>query len=221
MRQIRERGGKIVLVSGPVAVHTGGIPYLCELVRGGFVQAVLAGNALAVHDIERSLYGTSLGVDLKRGVTVHGGHRHHLTAINTIRRAGSIAAAVERGILTSGLMYELVRHNVPFCLAGSIRDDGPLPDTLMDLIQAQTEYQRLLRGADMVIMLSTMLHSIGVGNMTPAGVRLVCVDINVAVATKLADRGSIEATPVVTDVGLFLNLLTRKLGELTLETVGR
>ncbi|MEN6627638.1 MAG: TIGR00300 family protein [Candidatus Sumerlaeia bacterium] len=214
MGRIREHGGKIVLVAGPVVVHTGGIPALCELVRRGYVQALLSGNALAVHDIELAFYGTSLGVDAQSGFSVHGGHRHHLRAINTIRRWGSIAAAVERGALKSGLMYELVRNGIPFCLAGSIRDDGPLPETMMDLVAAQNEYQKLLAGAEMVVMLSSMLHSIGVGNMTPGGVRLVCVDINPAVATKLADRGSLESRPIITDVGLFLTLLVEKIKKL-------
>lgn len=214
MRQLRQRGGRIVLVSGPVAVHTGGIPHLCELVRRGYIQAVLAGNALAVHDMELNLYGTSLGVDLRRGTALRGGHSHHLRTINAIRRCGGIAEAVHQGVLTAGLMYELVRHDVPFCLAGSIRDDGPLPETQMDLIQAQAEYARLLEGAEMIVMLSSMLHSIGVGNMTPAGVKMVCVDINPAMATKLADRGSTLARAVVTDVGLFLNLLVRQIEKL-------
>jgi lysine-ketoglutarate reductase/saccharopine dehydrogenase-like protein (TIGR00300 family) len=217
MNQIKNRNGKIVLVPGPVCVHTGGVQYLSELIRRGYADALLTGNALAVHDIERALFGTSLGVDLQRGVTVHGGHRHHLAAINTVRRAGSIASAVAQGILREGVMYEAVRAGIPFCLAGSIRDDGPLPDTEMDLVKAQARYAEILQGAEMVIMLSSMLHSIGVGNMTPAGVRLVCVDINPAVATKLSDRGSVESTPVVTDVGLFLNLLVRKLADLQME----
>lgn len=217
MMQIRKRNGRIALVTGPVAVHTGGIEYLCRLVRGGYISTVLSGNALAVHDIERCLFGTSLGVDLKRGTVVHGGHRHHLAAINTIRRHDSIRGAVEAGVLTSGLMFELVKNNVPFVLAGSIRDDGPLPDTIMDLIVAQREYARQLEGVEMILMLSTMLHSIGVGNMTPAGVKMVCVDINTSVATKLADRGSVESVPVVTDVGLFLNLLTQKIEALAMD----
>jgi lysine-ketoglutarate reductase/saccharopine dehydrogenase-like protein (TIGR00300 family) len=179
------------------------------------VQALLGGNAIAVHDIEQSLMGTSLGVDMKRGVPVRGGHRHHLKVINLIRRYGNIAAAVEQGVLTKGVMYECVHNNVPFSLAGSIRDDGPLPDTQMDLIKAQTEYANLLEGTDMILMLSSMLHSIGVGNMTPAGVKMVCVDINPAVVTKLSDRGSVESTGVVTDVGLFLSLLLQQLDKLT------
>jgi len=160
------------------------------------------------------LFGTSLGVDLKLGTSVEGGHRHHLRAINTIRGAGGISKAVEQGALTSGIFHECVRKNIPFVLAGSIRDDGPLPETHMDLISAQEQYAKLLKGADLILMLSSMLHSIGVGNMTPAGVRLVCVDINPAVVTKLSDRGSLESVGVVTDVGLFLNLLRRRLSEL-------
>ncbi len=211
MHQIRGQGGKIVVVPGPVVIHTGGGEHLAWLVREGYVQGLLGGNAIGAHDIEQALLGTSLGVDLKLGTSVEGGHRHHLRAINTIRRCGSIANAVEQGILTSGIFFECVRKGVPFVLAGSIRDDGPLPETQMDLIKAQQEYARLLQGADLILMLSSMLHSIGVGNMTPAGVRLVCVDINPAVVTKLSDRGSVESVGVVTDVGLFLNLLTQRL----------
>jgi lysine-ketoglutarate reductase/saccharopine dehydrogenase-like protein (TIGR00300 family) len=181
-------------------------------VRRGYVQALLGGNGLAAHDIEQALLGTSLGVDLKRGVNVQGGHRHHLEAINRIRAAGGIARAVQQGLLSSGVMYECVRRGVPFVLAGSIRDDGPLPETLMDLLAAQREYARAIEGSDMVLMLSSMLHAIGVGNMTPAGVRLIYVDISPGVVTKLADRGSVESMGIVTDVGLFLNLLDAQLG---------
>ncbi|HEY9825652.1 MAG TPA: TIGR00300 family protein, partial [Stenomitos sp.] len=215
LRRIRDRGGKVVVTAGPVVIHTGGAEHLTRLIREGYVHALLGGNAIAVHDIEQSMMGTSLGMDMKRGVSVHGGHRHHLKAINTIRRYGSIANAVEQGVLTSGVMYECVKQNVPFCLAGSIRDDGPLPDTKMDLIEAQSEYARLIQGADLILMLSSMLHSIGVGNMTPAGVKMVCVDINPAVVTKLSDRGSVESIGVVTDVGLFLSLLVQQLQKLT------
>jgi lysine-ketoglutarate reductase/saccharopine dehydrogenase-like protein (TIGR00300 family) len=215
LRQIRDQGGKVVVTAGPVVIHTGGGEHLVRLIREGYVQALLGGNAIAVHDIEQNLMGTSLGVDMKRGVAVRGGHRHHLKVINTIRRYGSIAKAVEEGVLKSGVMYECVRNGVPFCLAGSIRDDGPLPDTQMDLIKAQQEYSQLLEGADMILMLSSMLHSIGVGNMTPAGVKMVCVDINPAVVTKLSDRGSVESVGVVTDVGLFLSLLVQQLDKLT------
>lgn len=215
LRQIRDQGGKVVVTAGPVVIHTGGGEHLARLIRDGYVQALLGGNAIAVHDIEQAMMGTSLGVDMKRGVSVRGGHRHHLKVINTIRRCGNIANAVEQGVLTSGIFYECIRHNVPFALAGSIRDDGPLPDTQMDLLKAQADYSRLIQGADLILMLSSMLHSIGVGNMTPAGVKMVCVDINPAVVTKLSDRGSVESVGVVTDVGLFLSLLLQQLNKLT------
>jgi lysine-ketoglutarate reductase/saccharopine dehydrogenase-like protein (TIGR00300 family) len=211
MRRIRERGGRIVVVAGPVVVHTGGARHLARLVETGFVQALLTGNALPVHDIEHDLFGTSLGVDLAHGRPVREGHRNHLMAINRVRAAGGIREAVEAGIVQSGVMYACVRHAVPFVLAGSIRDDGPLPDTMMDLEAAQAAYAKAIEGADMILMLSSMLHAIGTGNMTPAGVRLICVDISPAVVTKLADRGSLESTGIVTDVGLFLNLLAANL----------
>ncbi|MEA5513922.1 TIGR00300 family protein [Nodularia sp. UHCC 0506] len=215
LRKIRDAGGKVVVTAGPVVIHTGGGEHLAQLIREGYVQALLGGNAIAVHDIEQNMMGTSLGVDMKRGVAVRGGHRHHLKAINIIRRFGSIAKAVEAGVIKSGVMYECVSNNIPFSLAGSIRDDGPLPDTQMNLIQAQEEYAKLIEGAEMILMLSSMLHSIGVGNMTPAGVKMVCVDINPAVVTKLSDRGSVESVGVVTDVGLFLSLLIQQLEKLT------
>ncbi len=215
LRQIRDQGGKVVVSAGPVVIHTGGGEHLAHLVREGYVQALLGGNAIAVHDIEQAMMGTSLGVDMKRGVSVRGGHRHHLKVINTIRRYGSIAKAVEQGVIPNGIFYECVHHNIPFSLAGSIRDDGPLPDTQMDMIKAQEDYARLIQGADLILMLSSMLHSIGVGNMTPAGVKMVCVDINPAVVTKLSDRGSVESVGVVTDVGLFLSLLVQQLNKLT------
>ncbi|MUL36037.1 TIGR00300 family protein [Gloeocapsopsis dulcis] len=215
LRKIRDQGGKVVVTAGPVVIHTGGGEHLSRLIREGYVQALLGGNAIAVHDMEQNMMGTSLGVDMQRGVAVRGGHRHHLKVINMLRRYGSITKAVEQGALNSGVMYECVRAGVPFSLAGSIRDDGPLPDTQMDLIKAQQEYAQLLEGADMILMLSSMLHSIGVGNMTPAGVKMVCVDINPAVVTKLSDRGSVESVGVVTDVGLFLSLLLQQLDRLT------
>jgi lysine-ketoglutarate reductase/saccharopine dehydrogenase-like protein (TIGR00300 family) len=215
LRKIRDAGGKVVVTAGPVVIHTGGAEHLSRLIREGYVQALLGGNAIAVHDMEQSILGTSLGVDMKRGVAVHGGHRHHLKVINSVRRHGNIAKAVEAGLVNSGVMYECVKNDVPFVLVGSIRDDGPLPDTIMDLIQGQEEYAKHIKGADMILMLSSMLHSIGVGNMTPSGVKMVCVDINPAVVTKLSDRGSIESVGVVTDVGLFLSLLTQQLDKLT------
>lgn len=215
LRQIRDRGGKVIVTAGPVVIHTGGGQHLARLIREGYIQGLLGGNAIAVHDIEQALMGTSLGVDMQKGVPVRGGHRHHLKVINTVRRYGSIAKTVAAGVIPKGIMYECVQNNVPFVLAGSIRDDGPLPDTQMDLIAAQAEYAELIAGTDMILMLSTMLHSIGVGNMTPAGVKMVCVDINPAVVTKLSDRGSVESVGVVTDVGLFLSLLIKQLERLT------
>lgn len=211
MRQIKADGGRIVFVAGPVVIHTGGTGAFCEIIRRGYADALLAGNAIAVHDIEHQLFGTSLGVDLEHGNPIEEGHKNHMRAINTINRYGSIRGAVEAGVLRQGVMYECVKNNVPFVLAGSIRDDGPLPDTEMDLIQAQEEYTRLLEGAKMVICLSSMLHSIGAGNMTPSWVRMVCVDINPAVVTKLSDRGSAQTVGVVTDVGTFLNSLAQQL----------
>jgi lysine-ketoglutarate reductase/saccharopine dehydrogenase-like protein (TIGR00300 family) len=211
MRQVKAESGRIIFVAGPVVIHTGGTSAFCEIIRRGFVDALLAGNAIAVHDIEHQLFGTSLGVDMERGIPIEEGHKNHMRAINTINRYGSIKGAVEAGVLRHGVMYECVKKNVPFVLAGSIRDDGPLPDTEMDLIKAQEEYARLIEGSKMVICLSSMLHSIGAGNMTPSWVRMVCVDINPAVVTKLSDRGSQQTVGVVTDVGTFLNLLAQQL----------
>ncbi|MBK7597125.1 MAG: TIGR00300 family protein [Acidobacteria bacterium] len=211
MRQAKSEKGRIIIVAGPVVIHTGGTGGLSGIIRKGYVDALLAGNALAVHDVEHMLFGTSLGVDLEHGNPIEEGHKNHMRAINTINRYGSIHGAVEAGVLKSGVMYECVMNNVPFVLAGSIRDDGPLPDTEMDLIKAQELYAKSLVGARMVICLSSMLHSIGVGNMLPSWVRVVCVDINPAVVTKLSDRGSQQTVGVVTDVGTFLNLLDQQL----------
>jgi lysine-ketoglutarate reductase/saccharopine dehydrogenase-like protein (TIGR00300 family) len=211
MREVKKNGGRIAVVAGPVVVHTGGVEHFAELIRLGFVDVVLAGNALAVHDVEFALSGTSLGIDLAAGAPVEQGHRNHMAAINTINRAGGLAPAVASGVLTSGVMYECVKHGVEFVLAGSIRDDGPLPDTLMDLVEAQERYAAALANVQMVLMLSSMLHSIGVGNMLPSWVRVVCVDINPAVVTKLSDRGSSQTVGVVTDVGLFLHRLAEAL----------
>jgi lysine-ketoglutarate reductase/saccharopine dehydrogenase-like protein (TIGR00300 family) len=212
LQHLRDCGGKAIVTAGPVVIHTGGGNHLAALIRHGYIKALLGGNAIAVHDLEQSFYGTSLGVDLQRGTPLAGGHRHHLKTINTICKYGSIEAAIEAGVVTSGIFYECVKAGIPYSLAGSIRDDGPLPDTQMDLIKAQQDYANLINGADLILMLSSMLHSIGVGNMTPAGVKMVCVDINPAVVTKLSDRGSVESTGVVTDVGLFLKLLVQQLG---------
>ena len=211
MRQVKKGGGRIVVVAGPVVVHTGGVDHVSELIRRGYVDTVLAGNALAVHDIEFALSGTSLGIDLT-GAAVEQGHRNHMAAINTINRAGGIRQAVESGVLKSGVMYECVKKGVEYVLAGSIRDDGPLPETVMDLVDAQERYAAALsQNVQLVLMLSSMLHSIGVGNMLPSWVRVVCVDINPAVVTKLSDRGSAQTVGVVTDVGLFLHRLAEQL----------
>jgi len=211
MRDAKKRGEKIAFVAGPVVVHTGGGPYFTDLVRRGYVDVLLAGNALAVHDAEQALFGTSLGVDLETGRAIEGGHRHHMRAINAIYRAGGLKPAVASGVLTSGVMYECITQGVDYVLAGSIRDDGPLPDTVMNLIEAQDRYTAALQGVSLVLVLSSMLHGIGVGNMLPAWVRLVCVDINPAVVTKLADRGSSQTIGIVTDVGLFLRQLASAL----------
>jgi lysine-ketoglutarate reductase/saccharopine dehydrogenase-like protein (TIGR00300 family) len=211
MQEIKAAGGRIAVVAGPVIVHTGGAVYFQELIRAGYVHVLLSGNALAVHDAEQAFFGTSLGVDLNTGKAIEGGHRHHMRAINTIAKAGGLKAAVEQGVLTSGVMYECIRHHVDYVLAGSIRDDGPLPDTIMDLRVAQDRYADALQNVRLVLALSTMLHGIGVGNMLPSWVKMVCVDINPAVVTKLADRGSSQTIGIVTDVGLFLHRLAQRL----------
>ena len=211
MRATRARGEKILWVAGPAVVHTGAGPAVVRLVEAGYMDLLFAGNALATHDIEGALYGTSLGVNLLEGVGVEHGHEHHIRALNTIRRCGSIAKAVEQGVLTTGIMHACVTHGVDYVLGGSVRDDGPLPDTVTDVIEAQRQMRSLLPGVGYAIMVSTMLHSIATGNLLPASVPLVCVDINPATVTKLADRGSTQATGVVTDVGLFLGALAEEL----------
>ncbi len=222
MYEIREKyrktgKGGIVVVGGPAIIHTGAGWALAKLIRMGYVQALFAGNALATHDIESVLYGTSLGVDLKTGKSVPGGHSHHLRAINVIMRAGSIKDAVEQGILNRGVMYECIKNNVPYVLAGSIRDDGPLPDVITDVVKAQEKMRELLKGKDMVLMLSTMLHSIATGNLLPSWVKTICVDINPAVVTKLMDRGTSQALGIVTDIGVFLPMLVEELEKLEKE----
>ncbi len=211
VRDTIERGKKVVVVAGPVVVHTGGVAGLSEMIRKGCVQAVLSGNALGVHDIEAALFGTSLGVRLSDGRQEEHGHRNHMRAINAIYRAGSVRNAVECGRLKCGILYECVKADVPFVLAGSLRDDGPLPETITDMNAAQDAYAAQLKGAGLVICLGSMLHSIATGNMLPSWVKIVCVDINPAVATKVSDRGTGQAVGVVADVGLFLDLLAKAL----------
>ena len=212
IRQIRSRGGKILFVVGPAIIHTGAGPFLEELIRAGFVQVLFGGNAIATHDVESALYGTSLGVDLATAMQVEGGHANHMRALNTVRQAGSIAAAVEQGILTRGVMYQCVKHDVQMVLAGSIRDDGPMPEVITDVIQAQREMRRCIQdGVEMAVMICTMLHSIATGNLLPASVKTVVVDINPATVTKLADRGSMQVAGIVSDAELFLSSLAQAL----------
>jgi lysine-ketoglutarate reductase/saccharopine dehydrogenase-like protein (TIGR00300 family) len=207
LRKVRERGEKIVFVVGPAVVHTGAAEHLARLVKSGYVSVMFGGNAVATHDIESALYGTSLGITMDAGRPAAGGHEHHLRAINTIRGCGGIRDAVEQGVLTTGLMHTLVKTGTPYVLAGSIRDDGPLPDVITDVLEAQRVMRAHCQEAGACVMLSTMLHSIATGNMLPARVTTVCVDINPAVVTKLADRGSFQTIGIVTDVGLFLEML--------------
>jgi lysine-ketoglutarate reductase/saccharopine dehydrogenase-like protein (TIGR00300 family) len=207
MKHIRKEGGRIVVVAGPAVVHTGAGRYLSRLIELGYVQVLFAGNALAVHDVESALFGTALGVNVESGLSIEHGHEHHMRAINRVRAAGGLRPMVESGQLTSGVMKSAIDHGVDIVLAGSIRDDGPLPDVITDMVQAQQRMRASLAGVRLALMLSTMLHSIATGNMLPAGVRTVCVDINPAVVTKLADRGSWQSIGLVTDVESFLREL--------------
>ena len=212
MAEIARAGGRIVLVGGPAIVHTGAAPCVASMVKSGYIHGVLAGNALAVHDVERALMGTSLGMNVLDGTLAPHGHRHHMYAINEVFRAGSIPKLVRSGKLRSGIMYECVRKKVPFVLAPSIRDDGPLPDVVTEITEAQRRYKKVLKGASMVLMVSTMLHSIAVGNMIPADVKVVVIDINQPTVTKLMDRGTWQALGVVTDAGAFLPAVAEELG---------
>ena len=211
MREVKAEGQKVLWVGGPGVVHTGAAPAFTALVNAGYVDVLFAGNALATHDIESALYGTSLGVDLAHGKGVEHGHEHHIRAINTIRRCGSIADAVSQGVLTGGIMHALVKGRKRFVLVGSVRDDGPLPDVYTDVIEGQRAMRAELPGVGFAIMVATTLHSIATGNILPASIPLVCVDINPATVTKLADRGSSQAVGIVTDIGLFLEQLAREL----------
>jgi lysine-ketoglutarate reductase/saccharopine dehydrogenase-like protein (TIGR00300 family) len=211
MREVKADGRKILWVGGPAVVHTGAAPAMVALIEAGYVDVLFAGNALATHDIESALFGTSLGVDLTQGRGVEHGHEHHIRAINQIRKAGSIAAAVESGLLTSGVMHGLVTQRKEFVLVGSVRDDGPLPDVYTDVIEGQRAMRAGLKDVGFAIMVATMLHSVATGNILPASIPLVCVDINPATVTKLADRGSAQARGIVTDIGLFLEQLALEL----------
>jgi len=211
MREAKAAGLKVLWVGGPGIVHTGAAPAMVALIEAGYVDVLFAGNALATHDIESALYGTSLGVDLSRGRGVEHGHEHHIRAINTIRKAGSIAEAVKQGVLTSGVMHSLVTNNKQFVLVGSVRDDGPLPDVYTDVLEGQRAMRAELPGVGYCLMAATMLHSVATGNILPASIPLACVDINPATVTKLADRGTSQARGIVTDVGLFIEHLAREL----------
>jgi lysine-ketoglutarate reductase/saccharopine dehydrogenase-like protein (TIGR00300 family) len=213
MRQAKAAGTKVLWVGGPGVVHTGAAPAMVALVEAGYVDVLFAGNALATHDIESALYGTSLGIDLAQGRGVEHGHEHHIRAINTIRKAGSIRAAVDTGVLTGGIMHALVRAGKRFVLVGSVRDDGPLPDVYTDVIDGQRAMRAEIDDVGFCLMVATMLHSVATGNILPASIPLVCVDINPATVTKLADRGSSQARGIVTDVGLFLEQLAVELVE--------
>ncbi len=210
----KKSGGKIVLVGGPAIVHTGAADSIASLVKHGFIDAVLAGNALAVHDIEYATLGTSLGMNVRDGTLTVRGHRNHMDAINAVFKAGSISNMVKTGKLKQGIMYECVKRKIPFVLAGSIRDDGPLPEVITDVIVAQRKYKEVLKNAKLVIMISTMLHSIATGNMLPADVKVIVIDINQPAVTKLMDRGTWQALGIVTDVGAFLPLVTNEMKKL-------
>jgi lysine-ketoglutarate reductase/saccharopine dehydrogenase-like protein (TIGR00300 family) len=207
----QQSGGKSLLVGGPAIVHTGSGPYVCELIRAGYIHRLFAGNALATHDIEQSLFGTSLGVHLERGDLAEAGHEHHLRAINRIRRCGGIRQAASQGVLKSGIMYECVKHDVDFLLAGSIRDDGPLPEVITDVLDAQRQMREKIRDVTFCLMIATTLHSVAVGNLLPAWVKVVCVDINPSTVIKLNDRGSFQTVGLVTDVEPFLRALVEEL----------
>ena len=216
MKKIKDHGGKIVVVGGPAVIHTGCSTILAKLIRDGYVDKIFAGNALATHDIEQALYGTSLGVDINTGKLVAHGHKNHMAAINQINKAGSIRDVVEQGVLKSGVMYECIKNDATYVLAGSIRDDGPLPDVITDSQVAQQRMREEVQDKDveMVIMVATLLHSVATGNLMPARIKSVCVDINNASVTKLSDRGSAQVISIVTDIGTFFPTLESELRKL-------
>ena len=214
IKNTKKNGGKIVLVGGPAIVHTGASDSIAALIRMGYIHSVLAGNALAVHDIEYATLGTSLGMNVKDGTLAIRGHRNHMQAINSVFRSGTISNMVKSKKLKKGIMYECIKKKIPFVLAGSLRDDGPLPDVITDISQAQKKYKEVLKDADMVIMVATMLHSIATGNMIPADVKVIVVDINQPTVTKLIDRGTWQALGIVSDVGAFLPMVTSEIKKL-------
>src|SRR2546430_956095 len=212
MKRTREAGDKILAVLGPAVVHAGSVPHVCELIRMVYLNVPFAGNALATHDIDQPLFGTSLAIYMERGLPAEEGHEHHLRAINAIRRLGGIKAAVDKGVLKSGIMFECTKHNIPSVLAGSIRDDGPLPEVITDVLQAQQIMREHVHGVGFALMMATALHAIATGNLLPAWVKVACVDINPATVTKLADRGTSQTVGIVTDAEPFLRELVNHLG---------
>lgn len=208
---VKSTGKKVALVGGPAIIHTGASESVAAMIREGYIDILFAGNALATHDLEYSIFGTSLGMDLKTGELVSGGHRHHLYTINKIMDAGSIRAAVESGLVKSGIMYECIKNNAPYVLAGSIRDDGPLPDVIQNSMEAQDAMRKYIPELGMVLMVATLLHSVAVGNLLPSHVKTICVDINPASVTKLMDRGTSQAIGMVSDAGTFMPLLLEEL----------
>jgi len=211
MKETRAHDGKILFVLGPAVIHTGAGRYIADLIRRGYIQVIFGGNAIITHDIESALFGTSLGVNLQSGEQVEGGHRNHLRAINAIRALGSVEKAIESGLLKEGITYEVLKHDVKMVLAGSIRDDGPMPGVINDMQDAQKQMRNALPGVEMAVIVASMLHAIATGNLLPATVRTVVVDINPSVVTKLADRGSFQAAGLITDAELFLRELAEAL----------
>ena len=207
----KREGGKIIVVCGPVIVHSGSADIMAKLIKYGYIDGILAGNALAVHDIENALLGTSLGMHVDDGTLAIRGHRNHMSIVNEVFKAGSIKEMVKNKVLKKGIMYECITNNVPFVLCGSIRDDGPIPDVITDIVEAQMQYKKLLKESKLVLMFSSMLHSIAVGNMLPASVKVIAIDINQPVVTKLLDRGTTQAIGIVTDIGSFLPLIMNHL----------
>jgi lysine-ketoglutarate reductase/saccharopine dehydrogenase-like protein (TIGR00300 family) len=219
LRGVKEQGRRIMWVAGPAVVHTGSGPDLCALIRAGYVDAFFAGNGVAAHDIESNLFGTSLGVHLDQGIAMEHGHEHHIRAVNQVRRHGSFKAAIDAGLIRGGIVYDLVSCGAEFVFGGSVRDDGPLPDVVTDMLEVQRRVRDLIWGRDgddlvgFCIVVGTMLHGIATGNCLPASVPLVCVDINQATVTKLMDRGSFQSVGIITDVGFFIRGLAERLAE--------
>jgi lysine-ketoglutarate reductase/saccharopine dehydrogenase-like protein (TIGR00300 family) len=213
MGDVRARHRGILLSAGPAIIHNGGGPSVERLIRTGWIQVLFAGNGLATHDIESAVYGTALGVPV--GPAGRSGRvprdkdaaSHHLRVINRVRAYGSIPAAVRSGWLHRGILHACVRHRIPYVLAGSIRDDGPLPGVITDVLEAQDALRAHVPGLGLALLVGSTLQAIAAGNVLPASVRTVCVDINPAAATKLADRGTWQGIGIVADAASFLGAL--------------